>query len=287
MRPIAERERRLPEACDPLERIARERAPYDARDRARRSLQERKDALVTDVGLFRSLDYRDAVRVHFDGNAVAAARGVGAMIRRGLLEEHRSRDPRDAGIRVLTATPTGAALARWLAPVRGYAADQQTWAGMGKVREMAHDTAVYRAAQAEARRLAAAGARILRIRLDAELQQVVARREAAARARTGLAAAAAARQQAALDLALTVTPDGQVVYPDVQLEYEAAAGRTGHVSIEVASEHYRSRAIACKANAGCRIYATNARAAATVRRTLATLDGSGRGGRTAAAVFEL
>ena len=58
-------------------------------------------------------------------------------------------------------------------------------------------------------------------------------------------------------------------YPDAQLEYTDASGRTGRVNIEVASGHYRASAIRAKANVGFVVHATRS-AQARVLRVLGT-----------------
>ncbi len=47
-----------------------------------------------------------------------------------------------------------------------------------------------------------------------------------------------------------------MLYPDAQLEYIAADGRTGRVNIEVASGHYRDKSIHAKSKAGFTLHAT-------------------------------
>ena len=90
---------------------------------------------------------------------------------------------------MLTATPAGAELARRQAVGQGLDSGQRTWAGLVKPGELAHDTEVYRAAREEVKRLLADQATIRRIRIDAELKSIVAKRSETARARDGKAAA--------------------------------------------------------------------------------------------------
>ena len=144
---------------------------------------------------------------------------------------------------MLTATPAGAELARRQAVGQGLDPGQRTWAGLVKPGELAHDTEVYRAARAEIKRLLADQATIRRIRIDAELKSIVAKRSETARARDGKAAADIERMQAAQDLGLPVDDNGKVHYPDVQIEYTDADGRTDHVNVEVATNDYRNRSI--------------------------------------------
>ena len=160
------------------------------------------------------------------------------------------RGPKGNACKVLTATPAGAELARRQAVGQGLDSGQRTWAGLVKPGELAHDTEVYRAAREEVKRLLADQATIRRIRIDAELKSIVAKRSETARARDGKAAADIEWMQAARNLGLPVDDNGKVHYPDVQIEYTDADGRTDHVHVEVATNDYRNRAIQAKAAAG-------------------------------------
>ena len=63
-----------------------------------------------------------------------------------------------------------------------------------------------------------------------------------------------------------------MLYPDAQIEYAAAAGRTGRVNIEAVSGNYREPAVRAKAAAGFRLHA-NGPAAANLLRSLGLGDG--------------
>ena len=179
---------------------------------------------------------------------------------------------------MLTATPAGAELARRQAVGQGLDSGQRTWAGLVKPGELAHDTEVYRAAREEIKRLLADQAAIRRIRIDAELKSIVAKRSETALARDGKAAAGIERMQAAQDLGLPVDQQGKVHYPDVQIEYTDADGRTDHVNVEVATNDYRNRLIQAKAAAGFVIHG-NGRGGARVSKALGGSGSKGIRGR--------
>ena len=130
------------------------------------------------------------------------------MIRNGHMQEHQAKGPRGGTYKVLTLTEAGARKAQECAVEQGFDKEQQTWTGLVKKGELRHDTAVYRAAQIEQRRLVEQGASIQRVRIDAELKKQVARATETARAKEGKAAADAARHKAAQELELPVK-DGQ------------------------------------------------------------------------------
>ena len=200
------------------------------------------------------------------------------MVKDGLMREHEAKGPKGGTYKVLTLTRDGAARARRLAHEQGLDRDQQTHAGLVKRGELSHDTAIYRAARIEQAKLTKQGAVLNRVRIDAEMKKQIARAGEAARAYGGKEAADAARFQAADDLDLPIK-DGQVLYPDAQLEYTDAEGRTGRVNIEIATEHYRIGGIAAKARAGFQMHGNGAQAARLISRALrGDRSGGGRGG---------
>lgn len=230
-----------------------------------RSFQDRLDGALADVGVHRAVAYRDLVDAHFGGNPYAARRGVDKLTRAGLLEETKAKGPRGGTFTVLTATARGAETARKLARRRGLDARQQTWSGLGRKPDLDHDLAIYRACRDARERIADRKGVVSRIRLDAELRRLIARRAERVRATRGPAAAHRERRRAAGELGLPVREDGRVLYPDAQIEYQTEDGRDpGRVNIEVATEHYREGAVAEKARAGFAVYAANRGARSTV-----------------------
>ena len=270
-RPLPKPERQL----NPRSRRMRDgrRDPVDP-GRDRLSFQRRLERSLVDVGVYQSVSFRDLAEAHFDGHPYVARRAVNQWIRAGAWRENTVRGPKGNACKVLTATPAGAELARRKAVELGLDSEQRTWAGLVKPGELAHDTEVYRAARAEIKRLLANQAAIRRIRIDAELKSIVAKRSETALARDGKAAADIERMQAAQDLGLPVDDNGKVHYPDVQIEYTDANGRTDHVHVEVAIKDYRNRAIQAKAAAGFVIHG-NGRGGARVSKAL---GGSGSKG---------
>ena len=263
-RPLPKPERQL----NPRSRRLRDgrRDPVDP-SRDRLSYQRHLERSLVEVGLYRSVSFRDLAEAHFDGHPYVARRAVNQWIRAGAFKETTVRGPKGNSYKVLTATPAGAELARRQAVGQGLDPGQRTWAGLVEPDELDHDTEVYRAARAEIKRLLAEGATIRRIWIDAELKSIVAKRSETARARDGKAAADIERMQAAQNLGLPVDQQGKVHYPDVQIEYTDADGRTDHVNVELATNDYRNRSIQiqAKAAAGFVIHG-NGRAAARVSK---------------------
>ena len=250
---------------------------HDARDRPRRTRTERTRAAIADVGLYRAVSYTDLSAQHFDGHPYTTRRLVTQMTRAGLIEEHEATGPHGNTFTVLTATARGKDAAHRAAVDAGHIPEQQTWTGLVKPAELSHDTAVYRAALGERARIEAAGGRVVRVRLDAELKSLVATATEKARAEGGDRAADDAKRAAATELGLPMQ-DGHVMYPDAQLDIEDADGVSGRVNVEIASDHYHAAAIAAKAGAGFAMHGSSRSATRKIARALARETDSGPGG---------
>ena len=251
----------------------------EARQRPRRSRTERTRDAVADVGLYRAVSYTDLSDQHFDGHPYATRRSVNHMIRAGLIEEHAATGPDGQTFKVLTATERGRDAAQRAAVDAGHVPEQQTWSGIVKPAELSHDTAVYRAALDERARIEAKGGRVTRVRLDAELKQIVATATEKARAEGDDREAHEAKLAAAHDLGLHVVNHDHVLYPDAQLEIEDADGVSGRVNVEIVSDHYHAAAIAAKAGAGFALHGSSRSATRKIARALAReSDRGGAGG---------
>ena len=275
---------------DPQTRTTGHRREHDARThdpearhRPRRSRTARTRDAVADVGLYRAVSYTDLSDQHFDGHPYATRRSVNHMIRAGLIEEHEATGPEGQSFKVLTATERGRDAAQRAAVDAGHVPEQQTWSGMVKPAELSHDTAVYRAALGERARIEAEGGRVTRVRLDAELKQIVATATEKARAEGGERAAHEAKLAAAQALGLHVVNNEQVLYPDAQLDIEDANGVSGRVNVEIVSDHYHAAAIAAKAGAGFTMHGSSRSATRKIARALAREADSGPGGGEARA----
>ena len=251
----------------------REYDPLTKRER----IKDRTDRAVADVGIYRSVAYRDVAEAHFDGHPYAARRAVDHEIRTGNMREDVVDGPQGGTFKVLTLTEQGARRAERIAQQQGLDSEQKAWSGMVKAKELRHDVAVFRAARTEQVKLLEQGATIKRVRIDAELKQQMAREAETARVKEGKAAADAARIEAAEALGLPVK-GGKVEYPDAQIEYHDVEGRTGRVNVEVATEHYSSKSITAKAAAGFAVHGSGGRATAKVARIFGRGGGSDQGG---------
>ena len=226
------------------------------RERGSISFRERCRGALADVGIYGAVSVRDLAEAHFGGHPYTTRRAVNAWIREGLATESTATGPKGRPFKVLTLTRKGAATVRDLAKEQGLDPGQHIGSAARLQRsQLAHDTAIYRACGLERQRLLEQDAAIRRVRLDGELKGAIARRSEVARARDGKQAADAERHRAATELGLPVDGQGRVLYPDAQIEYVDADGRSGRVNIEVASGHYRQGSVRAKAAAGFRMHA--------------------------------
>ena len=243
------------------------RREYAARrERGSISFSERCDRALTDIGVFGAVSYRDLAEARFGGHPYTTRRAVNAWVRKGWVQEHRGTGPKGNPFKVLTLTRKGVAEARELAAERGMDPGQKIRFTRIRPCEAAHDTAIYRACRRERERLRERNATVNRIRLGGELKSAVARRSEAARSKEGRQAADAERHRIARELGLPTDDQGQVLYPDAQIEYADAAGRTGRVNIEAVSGNYREPAVRAKAVAGFRLHANGPAAAGLLKR---------------------
>ena len=145
----------------PLRRTGHRRESDPRQDK--RGFQERIERALADVGMYRNVSYRDLVESQFDGHPYTARRAVDQMLRDGHMREHPAKGPNGGTYKVLTLTEAGMRKARDYAVEQGFDKEQRTWSGLVKRGELSHDTAVYRAARIEQRRLLQQGARIRRV----------------------------------------------------------------------------------------------------------------------------
>ena len=249
------------------------RREYDARE-PRRGMSERVESMVRDVAAFRAIAQADLIKEQFGGHSYVALKGIAAAERAGWIQRHTAEGPNGGNFTVIVATPAGAARSAelWANVGRPH---QHVVSGAVKPTELRHDCAVYRAATAAAAQIEAEGGRVVQVRVASATER---------------ARHAEGRAAAALDLPMA---DGKVLFPDAQIEFQDAKGRSGRCNVEVASDHYNGASVRSKAAAGFQMYASGVRAAEFVRRALASggggagRSGSRRGGAREIEVFEI
>ncbi|WP_420449779.1 hypothetical protein [Candidatus Palauibacter sp.] len=230
------------------------------------SFRERCARGLTDIGVHGAVSYRDLAEVRFDGHPYTTRRAVNGWIDDGLVAETTATGPNGNPFKILTLTPLGITKAREHAAERGMDRGQRIEIPRIRDAQASHDTAVYRACARERERLRRRDARVRRVRLDAELKAAVARASESERKRHGKRAADAERHRTAQELDLPLDGRDQVLYPDAQIEYEDAEGRTGRVNIEVASDNYSQETVKAKAAAGFAMHASGPAAAGMLQK---------------------
>ena len=237
-----------------------------SRDSGSVSFLERCAGALADIGIHGTVSYRDLADARFGGHPYTTRRAVNAWIRDGIVSETRATGPGGNAFKVLSLTRKGVAQVRKLAAEHRMDPGQEIRVARVRPSEAAHDTAIYRACRKEREQLEAHGATGRRVRLDAELKSSVARASEAVRRKEGKRAADAERHRIARELGLPIDAAGRVLYPDAQIEYADAEGRSGRVNIEAVSGNYRERSVRAKAAAGFRLHANGPAAARLIRR---------------------
>lgn len=254
------------------EKEVREREPRVVARERPLTFRERSERALADVGIYCLVPFGELADAHFGGQHREARSAVNTWIREGLAREFAGKDEGGKPYALFTSTAKGASVLRDLAAGQGIDPGQRfTYTLKIRREQVAHDSAVYRAARRERERLARDGARVRRIRLEREFRGTVSGRSEAARHRLGRRAAEAERHRAAAELDLPVDPEGRVLYPDLQIEYVDPAGRSGRVNVEVASDHYSVQHLGPRVAAGFRIHPTGPQA----ERVLGSLRSGG------------
>ena len=256
------------------ERTRRQRPSRRGRGRERIDIEQRKDQALDDIATYRVVSVRDLVEQRFGGNAFAARKGIDALMREGLLDEHTVKVKSGKTFRVLTATRKGRSQAWGNRKNK----DQRYWDGIAKISDIRHDATVYRAARNEIAKLEKAGARVKRIHLDYEMKARVSKIAEKARAKGGRGAAQKAKVDAAKEMNLPVDEQGKVHYPDARIEYEREQGSHGRVDVEVTSDNYCRNSLQAKHSAGFKMYA-NGHAAKQLLASTLGINEPRRGGR--------
>ncbi len=230
--------------------LSRERAPFVGRNYAYQVSPAEMD-MMRDIGRFRTVAAEDLLALRQQGQSPPLDSELRSLSDQGLIQQRDVWTKAGArSLKVVVLTPQGREL---VARERSAGDAQRLYAGFVKPSEVAHDAAIYRMYQAEARHIEHERGRVERVVLDYELKQKIYAPLAKARA---LGPLEYARRQAEIarenDLPVL---GGKIPLPDLRIEYRTQDGQPRHVDLELATHHYHGSHLQAKAAAGFKMYA--------------------------------
>ena len=234
-----------------------QREPFDGRKREPRQtyvdqggkyyLNEQQAASLRDLGAFRVITPQDLETHVYKGNAEAFSVDLRNLAEQRLVRsislKGRSPQPyitltklgRDVTDRQLKTNP-----------------QQKLYAGVVKLRELDHDSKLYRLYLKESESIQQAGGSPRRVVLDYELKKTV-NKELAGIQKLSRQEQQQRREEIAATHHLIVL-DGKIHLPDLRIEYEDRHLSLNRVDLELVSDHYRGSQIAAKRAAGFKLY---------------------------------
>jgi hypothetical protein len=234
----------------------RVRRAVAVRGRQYRVSEAEKELLFT-LALFRSIAVADLLACLYDSRSRQFGQDLRSLKGQGLIRTHRIMAGREGGVlEVLIPTPEARSLLAALGTENGR---QPGPVGRLKLREIAHDAALYRMYAAEAAHISNCGGAVRRVILDYELKASIYARLAPACSGSRVDYAKA-QKEVAQTHGLQVT-EGRILLPDVRVEYETAEGELRKVDLELATYHYHGAYALAKARVGFKLYADGPSAA--------------------------
>ena len=225
-------------------------------DRQYRLSEAEKELLFT-LGLFRSISVADLLAYLYASQPRQLGQDLRSLKGQGLIRTHRVMVGGEGDVlEVLIPTSETRPL---LAAIGTENGRQPGPVGRLKLREIAHDAALYRMYAAEAAYISNCGGAVRRVILDYELKASIYASLASACSRSRVDYAKAQKEVARAH-GLEVT-EGRILLPDVRLEYETAEGELRKVDLELATYHYHGAYALAKAKVGFKLYADGPSAA--------------------------
>jgi DNA-binding MarR family transcriptional regulator len=209
---------------------------------------------MEEIGKFRMVSVDDLARFYYQGNRSQMEYALRLLSEQGLVERRTVTIPRGR-LRVVFLRKEGKALVEQQKRETGSAgqAPQRVYANFVKPAEIAHDAAIYRMYQAEAKKIRASGGRIRRVILDYELKKKVYSPLAKVRRRLPPEEFRKRQAEVARENGLEVI-EGKIPLPDLRIEYETREGEIAKIDLELATEHYKAGQVAQKTRAGFKMY---------------------------------
>ena len=230
-------------------------------------LRPEEKELLREAGRFRVVRTADLRETLYHGKTRPLENDLRYLRDKGLVETAHINLRRDGRrrtierVEVVTLTKEGRSL---LVHQGDLPRDQKIYAGLVKLREVEHDSQIYRAYRKEAERIAERGGTDLRVRLDFEIKADVQKAIYAERKAGPQRDMAEIKEQVAKQFELPFV-DGGIQIPDARIEYDLPretghnidqGSRTGHEDIEVLTAAYHAGHLRAKVQAGFRNYAS-------------------------------
>jgi hypothetical protein len=213
--------------------------------------------LLMEVGKFRVISTDDLARFVYKGNAGQLERDLQFLHNNNLVEVHVVNARRDGRavdrIRRFEAVTLTPSARKMLERSGELPENQRIYSDLVKVREVEHDSQIYRAYLKELAEIEQAGGRSVRVQLDFELKAKIHRGVYLTRKDQPGRDLSEIKAEVAEQFHLTVI-NNKVVIPDARIEYELPNGSSAQIDIEVATSAYRRGHLAGKSQAGFRLY---------------------------------
>jgi hypothetical protein len=228
----------------------RVRTKYVDRDKTY-SLRDSEIHTLSEVGKFRVVATKDLAQFAYNGDGSRMENDVENLARQGLVRHSGIPDAEYNSVSVVTLTKEGQKL---LSRGKVVPSGQATYHDLKKQKEAIHDADLYRLYHKAADEIEADGGKILRVMLDYEMKHELYSRHARASKEISWNAEEI-QEQVARNYDLRVV-DGKIPIPDLRIEYvNENDSEIQRRDLELATEHYHSRAFSEKARAGFQIYA--------------------------------
>jgi hypothetical protein len=213
-------------------------------------LTESQFRTLSEIGTFRAVNFDDLVRYRYGGDQDAARQELNSLARTGLISR-QTINRTNVEQYSLTRSGYGA-----VEKLRNKDSEQTLYHDFVKPKEADHDSAIYRLYQRAAKDIAESGGRVTRVVLDFELKRSI-NRELARTSGMSSDEQARRKQEIAEEHGLKVI-NGRIAIPDLRLEYETPDREQNRVDLELVTGNYRGQSLAEKAQAGFRMFASDA-----------------------------
>lgn len=221
--------------------------------RHRYEWSETEQAVIAEIGKFRTLDQEDVERVFFRSNPKQFRADLDHLAKQGLLLRRSVSVGKNGDTRRVVVLSKRAK--KLIQHHRLVVDGQAVYAGFVKPAEVSHDASIYRMYEAEAAQIEARGGSIRRVLLDFEFKKEI---YAVLNKSADYGDIAYTRRQEDLaklhDLPIV---DGKISLPDLRIEYDNPDGSRAHIDLELATENYRPGHMSQKVRAGFKMYGVN------------------------------